>query len=762
MRYSDKFIEILKNRGVEGEAAIERYLYPNIDDLGDVNAYSGFREAKDRIERAISDGETIVIYGDYDSDGVCSVAMLYDFLSKRGANVSYFIPDRHKDGYGINLEAVEMIAENYFPDLIITVDCGITAVEEIRIIMEEMGIDVIVTDHHEPKDVIPDTIIVNAKIDREKGLFDEYSGGGIVFRLIEYISDIDTAMNYIDVAAISTIGDIVPLIGDNRIIASIGLKAISNTKRLGLKLLIDSFIKKNNAVTSYDVSFKIVPRINSMGRLDDASRAVDLFISDDYFEMKTLVEELDRMNLERQEMTERTVNEALDMLETYSVSDKSVITLYSDKWDSGIIGIAASKIVSLFNRPVILLAKDENGIYKGSCRSIDSVNLYEELCKCSELLEHFGGHRMACGLSIKGENIGKLKDKLNALIDINLTLSHKNNLVTINDCKEITSHFAKEMALLEPFGQSNPDVKFAINIGKCDFRQISSTDHIKYRLHSEFEMVGFNRLSEIRRLNLDINKSIEFKIKYSEFNNIDYASGTISNITYDTEGIKDDSLAVSEYIKTFLRDKESVFDVEEFDDSILKNSKYGTCLIAFTKESFNNAKIEYGEYISSYDLSTFDSVNPLNRLELGFDVNNNYLYYDNVVFLTPLRRHGVIDYMKLNPNCRVFTKSQESDIIKKIVLPDYGNLGKIFIAIRNELNVKQYYGNNLYELYEAMVKTLNIDYVTFSIAFYTFFDLKIIVFKNGIMTVDKSAKTKLDNSVFYNELKELVNNADVD
>lgn len=203
-----------------------------------------------------------------------------------------------------------------------------------------------------------------------------------------------------------------------------------------------------------------------------------------------------------------------------------------------------------------------------------------------------------------------------------------------------------------------------------------------------------------------------------------------------------------------------MFDVEEFDDSVLKSSKYGTCLIAFTKESFFDAKQQYGEYISSYDISSFDSVNPLNRLELGFDINNDYRFYDNIVFLTPIVHKGVIDYLKLNSSCRVFTKSKERDIIKKITLPDYECLGKIFVSIRNELNAKQYGGNRLYELYEAVMKTLDIDYVTFSIAFYTFFDLKIIVFKNGIMTVDRTAKTKLDNSVFYSELKEFVNDAD--
>lgn len=760
MRYSDRFIEILKDRGIEGDEAIERYLYPDINNLSDITKYSGFKKAKERIERAIADGETIVIYGDYDSDGICSVAMLYDFLLKRGAKVGYFIPDRHKDGYGINLEAVENIAEKYFPDLIITVDCGIGAVEEIRVIMEEMGIDVIVTDHHEPGEVLPDTIVIDAKIDRNKGIFDEYSGGGIAFRLIEYMSDIGVAMEYIDIAAISTIGDIVPLVKDNRIIASLGLKAIKNTKRLGLKLLVDSLGKKNNDITSYDVSFKIVPRINSMGRLDDANRVVDLFISDDYFEMKTLVEELDSMNLERQEITENTVKDALDMLETYSVSNRSVIVLSSDKWDSGVIGIAASKLVNLFNRPVILLAKDDGGIYKGSCRSIEAVNLYEELSKCAELMEHFGGHKMACGLSIKKENIDKLRDTINSYVDMDLTLTKKDKSILINDKNEITAKFAKELELLEPFGQSNPDIKFVTAMGKSDFRRISSSEHIKYRVHGEFEIVGFNMLREMQRLNSGAHKSIEFKLKYSVFNNVDYAGATISDIIYAENSVDDDSFAVSEYIKTFLRDKESVFDVEEFDDSVLKSSKYGTCLIAFTKESFFDAKQQYGEYISSYDISSFDSVNPLNRLELGFDINNDYRFYDNIVFLTPIVHKGVIDYLKLNSSCRVFTKSKERDIIKKITLPDYECLGKIFVSIRNELNAKQYGGNRLYELYEAVMKTLDIDYVTFSIAFYTFFDLKIIVFKNGIMTVDRTAKTKLDNSVFYSELKEFVNDAD--
>ena len=428
--------EVLAIRGFEDAESAISFLHSDIKNLTPVFNYSGMKDAAARIKQAIDFGESIVIYGDYDCDGVCSTAILYMFLSSLGIEVNYYIPNRKKEGYGINREALEEIADTFYPDLIITVDCGITAKEDIEYAINDLGIDFIVTDHHEPPEDIPNCIVVNPKVKRLDNTFNELCGAGIALRLCEAIGGEKALMYYIDLCAIATIADIVPLVGDNRIIVSYGMEILNSRARLAVKLLLEvAGVKAEDKITSTDVAFKIVPRINAIGRLSDSKKAVSMLIDSDYFYVKSLAEQANSYNIERQQFTDDLVSDCLQMLENYDLVNNRIIILYSDKWEAGVLGIASAKITSMFNRPTILMTADGD-LYKGSARSIAGVNIYECVSACKSFLHAFGGHAMACGVTCSKENIEAFCFAINEYcrgLDKNLFIPH-----TEYDLKRIT------------------------------------------------------------------------------------------------------------------------------------------------------------------------------------------------------------------------------------------------------------------------------------------------------------------------------------
>ncbi len=306
-----KLIEILVNRGYDDRNKLYKFLYPSLEDLTDIHKYTGFDEVIERIKCAIDNNEKILIYGDYDCDGVCGVSILYNYFKSIGADVNCFLPNRHTDGYGLSVEALERLAEEYLSDLLITVDCGITGVEEVEYAREVLGFDVIITDHHEMGEVLPDCLIFNPKMSGGD-CFRDLCGAGVALRIVEGLGGEKERDKYLDIAAIATVADVVPLVGDNRIITQAGLKIINSFNvRRGIKKLITSCIK--NDVTAYDIGFKIAPRINSLGRLSDANRVLDLFCTDDNFLLDTIVNEINDSNSKRMELTNDLTEMCLDI-----------------------------------------------------------------------------------------------------------------------------------------------------------------------------------------------------------------------------------------------------------------------------------------------------------------------------------------------------------------------------------------------------------------------------------------------------------------
>ena len=403
---------IIANRGITGEQ-INKFLNPKRSDFYNPYGMPDMEIAVERIEKAIKNQEKTIIYGDYDVDGITSVTVLKSFLEERGLQVGVYIPNRLEEGYGLNKEAVEKISKQGYT-LMITVDCGISAVEEVKY-ANELGIETIITDHHEPGNEIPEAMaIVDAKRKDNTYPCRNLAGVGVVFKLIQAISikiglEEKEYLKYLDIVCIGTISDIVPLTDENRVIVKLGLKLVEQTRNLGLRAILQA--TGYNKIDSITISFGIAPRINACGRMGHQEEALKLFLSKDINEVNMLTQKLNEYNKIRQEIEKNIFSDAIVQIEEKKLENKNTIVLMGKNWHHGVIGIVASKITEMYFKPSILLC-EEDDYGKGSGRSIPGFDLYETLTECKESIDRFGGHSMAVGITVKKEKFNEFKEKL--------------------------------------------------------------------------------------------------------------------------------------------------------------------------------------------------------------------------------------------------------------------------------------------------------------------------------------------------------------
>lgn len=407
--------QLLTRRGVTSAEEAHAFLYPDAADLHDPLLLSGMAEAVQRLMRAHDAGETVCIYGDYDVDGVCATSILTLFLRSMGLCCTHYIPDRHAEGYGLNDAAISSIARS--ASLLLTVDCGISCIHEVET-AQSLGLDVIVTDHHRPGDILPQCIVVNPLLNNYP--FPSLCGAGVAFKVACALGGSDAALEYIDLAALATVADLVPLTGENRIIVSLGLKRINAQPRLGLHALIERAALNGRTLTAGNIGFQIAPRINASGRLGDARRAFTLLTSEDELEAAALADELEGENTRRRQEEQGVLQECLAMMKSYSLLDHKIIVLCGKGWNSGVIGLAASRLVTEYHYPVILLAESD-GVCVGSCRSIPAVDIFKALTSCADLMTRFGGHRQAAGLAMPHEHLEAFIARLDEYLLANTT-----------------------------------------------------------------------------------------------------------------------------------------------------------------------------------------------------------------------------------------------------------------------------------------------------------------------------------------------------
>lgn len=495
---SDLISSILASRGIIEKEDVREFLNPTRDDFHDPLLMPDMEKAVDRILKAIQTQEKTIIYGDYDVDGITSITVLKKFLEERNLQVGEYIPNRLNEGYGLNKEAVKKIAEQGYK-LIITVDCGISCIEEIKY-ATELGLEVIVTDHHEPAEELPKCLaVVDAKRKDNQYPFNQLAGVGVVFKLIQAISiklnlDNREYLKYLDIVCVGTISDIVPLVDENRVITKLGLKLVPISKNIGLRTLLASTGYKE--VNSTTISFGIAPRINACGRMGEEKEALRLFLTNDLHEAKEITERLNNYNLERQETEKRIFKQALEQIEN-GEKDKSCIVLGQEGWHHGIIGIVASKVTDIYFKPSILICfEGEEG--KGSGRSIPGFNLHDAVMNCDTYVEKFGGHSMAIGINVKRENFEKFKKEFEEYTQ-NSNISDIIPIIQIDkqvDIKKINIQEVNELKLLEPYGEGNKMPIFLIkNLKILSIRSLSEGKHIKMKLGIDnymIDAIGFN------------------------------------------------------------------------------------------------------------------------------------------------------------------------------------------------------------------------------------------------------------------------------
>lgn len=496
---SEVLARILVNREITKEEGVKVFLEPTRNDFYDPLLLPDMKKAVDRIIKAIETKEKVVIFGDYDVDGITSVTVLKKFLKERGLETGYYIPNRLEEGYGLNQNAIEKIKEEKYT-LMITVDCGISSINEIEE-CNKLGIQTIITDHHEQAEKIPNAYaVVDAKRKDNQYPFRELAGVGVVFKLIQAISkelglEDKEYLKYLDIVAIGTISDIVPLVDENRVIAKLGLRLVEITRNIGLKELINTL--GYSKIDSNTISFGVAPRINACGRMGHQEEALKLFLTDNIVEAKDITRNLNKYNTERQEKEKEILRQALEELENEDLENKSTIVLGGDNWYHGVIGIVASKITESFFKPTILI-DFEDGEGKGSGRSIPGFDLHEALNYLSEHLEKFGGHAMAVGLTIKKEEFENFKSKFEEIAKIK-NVKQIQPIIKIDSQitrKDFNFETIKEIKKLEPFGEKNERPKFLYkNLKINSIRALSEGKHLKLTLKDDnfmIDAIGFN------------------------------------------------------------------------------------------------------------------------------------------------------------------------------------------------------------------------------------------------------------------------------
>lgn len=769
-----KIIELLFSRGYDTKEKIDNFLNPSIKDIHDPFLLKNMDKAVNRIKQAMAKKEKVLVFGDYDVDGVSASAILIKYFASKDFFVDYYLPNRYIDGYGLTCEVLDKIKERYNPSLIITVDCGISCYKEVEY-AKTLGIEIIVTDHHDIPEVIPDTIVVNAKLPNQKYPFSQLCGTGVAFKLVQAMSGLNEAKKYIGICAIATIADIVPLVDENRAIVTLGLKDLENTLPLGLKMLIKDN-KLNFNLTASDIAFRLSPKINAAGRMGDPTVALRLYIKEDKKVLAKTIGTLNEQNQERQSLCNIVYEDAIKMIHKINFSKYKAIALYSKNWDSGILGIVSAKIASEFNKPTILFSEVGDEL-KGSARSINDIDICSTIANIKEVVEAFGGHKMAAGLTIKVKQYNNFIKSLNEALEKRYKpedfLSKKEYDFELN-LDEITEKFVKDLDILEPCGCGNPKPIFMVSFDKVNVSSMGNYPNHLNISAKNFNIVAFNSAEYMVLLKNSTKQSITVELQLSEFKGKKYLKGISKHIYTDKiSKPKNNDILYGEYILQLKETETQEKYYSEYTKSYLQKlvseaekSKIGTLFVASTYESY----IQFVEQYQSlklnhnlFEITRCDAENSIILAPINFD---NFNLFSKVVFLDP-----ILDKKYLN--------TIASKTFAKIYYPQYKKVNNtIFKGLSCERSVFGTYYKLISDFTKKLIsfenrldmfkqlKLLNpqfkkLSYRQFVFCLYTFIELKIFSIKQDgeyiTLSEDSKVFSNLSNSNFYNTINLILN-----
>lgn len=724
---------LVVSRGCNSVEEAKDFLYPDISRLRPASDYKGVEQACKIIKKHAASGR-ILIFGDYDCDGIGASAMLYLALKKHGADVGVYIPNRIEDGYGLSLGALERAFAKFSPTLLLTVDCGISATSETKY-AKSQGVEVVITDHHKPQEKLPDALIVNPKLDPD---LPELCGAGVAFTLLRALYGDDTAAEYLDICAVSTIADLVPLTGDNRIIASYGLKRMrSHDKRAGIKALLDvSGFRDNAPITASDVAFRLAPRLNASGRLSDAYKSFRILTETDYKSVAALARELEEENKLRQELCNRTIEDARRMLVDYDLTHRRIIVLYNESWEAGVVGIAAAKIAEDFRRPTVLFVK-KGDVLKGSCRSIRSIDIHDVLQKCSDTLVQFGGHTMAAGLSLYPESL----ELFTAVADAYIKSVYSDNVFMPTyfadaelDVSEVNIQTVNETELLEPCGMGNPRPVFKTVAGALPFERINNLPHIKARFAQDAELVAFNELKNLDILRSGMKKELYFTLGKEEFRSREYVKAIYKGMRV-LQVCPSDEMLFAAYAEKFAP-MPAVEGIAEGNDSGYDRS-FGRIALAFTKATYFRLLKENPGYVGL--LLSPDGYNPYNAVLLAPSLKSDFRYYSVVdVYDSPPKAY--IGYLKkrfggeINAYYNGVTKLPhgKTDVCREALV-------KLFSYVKTFLNGKPF--SQVEDVYYSLcIRGYDKDYYSFVTAWYILREIGVVIVEKGKIALSREKK----------------------
>lgn len=748
-----KLVELLIMRGYDNVDAINVFLHPDVDNFYPPELMLGMRECKERLEQAIENGEKIVVYGDYDADGICASSILSLYLSSRGLTVYTHIPDRIGEGYGLNVDSIEHIIETAMPDLILTCDCGISAVEEVEL-AKDLGVDIIVTDHHEVGERVPDCIVVNPHQPDCKYPFKDLCGAGVALKLVQALGGIAAASEYYDLAAIATVADLVSMTDENRLIVQLGLAKMSDSKNYGIRALVGSL--KLKAVTSSDIAFKIAPRINAAGRMGSAYRAFELFTSDDPFIVDDRLKQIIDANGERKTLCDGLYTQAVSMLKSENLVDNRAIIIMSDKWEKGITGILAARLVGDFKRPVFVLVRN-NDEYKGTCRSIDGINIYELLSKNSDILKEFGGHNQAAGFTILPENVDEFKSRIYAemsKVDVNMFIPSIKYDMELAET-DITREFAASLDLLEPTGNNgNPKPLFMTKTNSLVAAPLKNNpNHTILKTSANTQFFAYNSYALNTYYNGETYRELIYELAENERSPRLYLRGCALNRL-----AVNDTLAKAAYLRMLNYPETLSADFNEYDydelDGLIDNP-FGILLIAGCKATYERFADKGNKNIIMHEIMAETAVNVYSRLIVSPELGKSFMLenYKKVIFLDYPPSLNVVGYINRRTDATVYVpnKDNRSELFS-CVKSDRNVFGRYFKALKANAGIK---APNIYAFYKALHlrdKTLELPQLIACLSVFT--QLNLLSFKPDQGIAVKQNNNALQNSAVYRTIED--------
>ncbi|MBE5742801.1 MAG: single-stranded-DNA-specific exonuclease RecJ [Clostridiales bacterium] len=734
-KISKRLAELLVSRGFTDIESVDKFLYPKLSHLYNPYLLSGMEDAVKRIAQAKENGETVVIYGDYDADGISAVTVLYRSLKIYGIDAIAVIPER-ENGYGLTDGMISAVLEEHFPDLIITVDCGISAVKEVEE-LRDLGVDVIVTDHHEIPENIPDCTVINCKLGDYP--FDGLCGAGVAYKLAKALIG-DKADSLLDVVAIATIADSMPLLDENRIIVSEGLKLMKSGKscKCVKALMRVSGIKEVNATS---LAYTLAPRINAAGRMGDAKSALQAFLTDDENEIESFSSLLNEYNVKRQAECDLLYRSAKEQL-SQKPTDNRVIALYNKNWKSGLIGIVAAKLVEEYSKPVILFT-ERDGVLHGSARSVVGVNIFKALTAVKDLTEDYGGHAQAAGVTVKLDNLNEFERLLNSYLIENCEVG---DFVQETEVEEIltsplTLDFANELNLLEPFGVANKKPVFAVECKRAFASPIKiGSPHLAFKT-DYIDLLMFGGGDKLQLLNAEINKIIVFEPNVSVYNGRQSLKGYVREIV-TVASLDDGSISAvlgKQLDNLYEKGRYTAIDSTKAEYFLEKAKKdiYGTLFIV---NDFNTLSKLKGTESFAKSVLAPDGKGNISVITLGTDgkIPDGY---DTVVYLDkPL---FVIDTDKT-----VYVNEEINGFPLNGVCSDRAVLGKVFIAIKNRPQ------GILSPCELTKELNLNVEQIVFAVR--VFIELGLVIPQSGRYKAVSGIKRELTDSSVYRSIKRIL------